>query len=85
MIQVGLALLVFGTSAAKDTLVNEQTGNVKTGWGGLLGNKGSCMWRAELGQQGGPSLCVVASHFASGREKVGNGRMMVVMAMGGGQ
>ena len=67
--QVGLALLVFGSRATSKVLANASTANVKTGWGGLLGNKGSCFWRAELGP-GGPSICAVASHFASGRENV---------------
>ena len=45
--QVGLALLVFGSRATSKVLANASTANVKTGWGGLLGNKGSCFWRAE--------------------------------------
>jgi hypothetical protein len=41
--QVGLALLVFGTAKTAAQLTHMQTANVKTGFGGLLGNKvGMC-------------------------------------------
>ena len=39
--QVGLVLLVFGTREIRDSLLEIQIGNVKTGWGGYLGNKGT--------------------------------------------
>lgn len=41
--QVGLALLVFGTAKTAAQLTNLQTANVKTGFGGLLGNKVSVL------------------------------------------
>jgi len=41
--QVGLALLVFGTAKTAPQLTNLQTANVKTGFGGLLGNKVSVL------------------------------------------
>ncbi len=78
---VGLVLFVFGKAAVKESLRNVQTAIVKTGWGGLLGNKGSVMWRAELGT-GGPSVCAVSSHFASGRENVGPRNDCYAMAVG---
>ena len=46
--QVGLALLVFATAGAAASLERAHGDGCKTGWGGLLGNKGSVTWRAEL-------------------------------------
>ena len=79
--QVGLVLLVFGSPVVAQCLREVEMAHVKTGWGGMLGNKGSCMWRARLGDQG-PTICAVASHFASGREKVEDRNHCYDMAVG---
>ena len=67
---VGLALLVFARRSVIAGSTEVQNATVQTGFGGMLGNKGSVMWRARVPALGGCSVCIIGSHFASGRGNV---------------
>lgn len=61
---VGASLIVFVRSALVDEIRNVEISSLKTGFGGMTGNKGSLGVRLELM---GNSFCFVGSHFTAGQ------------------
>lgn len=61
---VGVSLTVFVRSSLVDEIKNVEISSLKTGLGGITGNKGSIGIRLELL---GNSYCFVGSHFTAGQ------------------
>ena len=64
---VGLALIVFSREALRSDLSSVSDGSVKTGLGGLHGNKGALVWRAFIHDC---PVAFVACHLAAGQNCV---------------
>lgn len=64
---VGLALIIFSRDALKGELSSVAEGSVKTGLGGLHGNKGALVWRAFIHDC---PVVFVSCHLAAGQSGV---------------
>lgn len=64
---VGLALIVFGRETLRGELSSVAEGSVKTGLGGLHGNKGALVWRAFIYDC---PVVFVSCHLAAGQNGV---------------
>ena len=64
---VGASLTVFVRSSLVDEIRNVEISSLKTGFGGMTGNKGSVGVRLELLEN---SFCFVGSHFTAGQSAV---------------
>lgn len=60
---VGTSLMIFINSNLVDEIKNVEISSIKTGLGGIAGNKGSVAVRFEIS---GNSFCVIGSHFTAG-------------------
>lgn len=60
---VGTSLMVFVNSDWVDEIKNVELSSIKTGLGGIAGNKGSVAVRFEIS---GNSFCFIGSHFPAG-------------------
>jgi hypothetical protein len=61
---VGASLSVFVRSNLVDEIKNVEISSLKTGFGGMTGNKGSVGIRLDVS---GNSLCFIGSHFTAGQ------------------
>ena len=63
---VGTSLMVFVTTDLVDDIKNVEVCSIKTGLGGITGNKGSVAVKFEYN---GNSFCAIGSHFTAGNYK----------------
>lgn len=61
---VGTSLMIFIRVELVDEIKNVETCSIKTGLGGIAGNKGSVAVRFEIS---GNSFCIIGSHFTAGK------------------
>lgn len=61
---VGTSLMVFVRTELVDDIKNVEICSIKTGLGGMAGNKGSVAVRFEVS---GNTFCVIGSHFTAGK------------------
>ena len=62
---VGTSLMIFINSDMVDETRNVEICSIKTGLGGMAGNKGSVAVKFELS---GNTFCVIGSHFTAGKQ-----------------
>lgn len=62
---VGTSLMIFINSDMVDETKNVEISSIKTGLGGMAGNKGSVAVKFEIS---GNTFCVVGSHFTAGKK-----------------
>jgi hypothetical protein len=63
---VGTSLMVFINSDLVDEIKNVEISSIKTGLGGIAGNKGSVAVKFDIS---GNSFCIIGSHFTAGNIK----------------
>ena len=61
---VGTSLMIFINSDLVDEIKNVEISSIKTGLGGIAGNKGSVAVRFDISSN---SFCVIGSHFTAGK------------------
>lgn len=60
---VGTSLIIFIRAELVDEIKNVEISSIKTGLGGMAGNKGSVAVRFEIS---GNTFCIIGSHFTAG-------------------